>query len=191
MGFKGENIRKLIQETHVRVELDTKNKEDRERTIDLYGEQSEIEAAMTAIQKHVDESGPCPQDEGVFHVSVPKREVGRLIGNKGERLRWIAERSSAKCHIVFDEHDDATAVCSGGLVEAEFARHLVQVILRVIDSEIPFQMTDLGEFCIQFYKSLNRFLFRQLIESRQTRTQTSFQLLPEPPTKRTNLPFEQ
>ncbi|KAM6038137.1 tudor and KH domain-containing protein isoform 2-T2 [Theristicus caerulescens] len=90
IGRKGATIKKLSQETGVRIDVERED-EGEETVLLISGSPGQVCQAKAAVHQIVAESAPVSEQ-----LCVPQRAVGRIIGRGGETVRGICRSSGAK-----------------------------------------------------------------------------------------------
>uniref|UniRef100_A0A8R1DX86 K Homology domain-containing protein n=1 Tax=Caenorhabditis japonica TaxID=281687 RepID=A0A8R1DX86_CAEJA len=138
VGFKRKLLKQIERDSGAKCSLRRDmNPEARNRLIEVWGSDKQIEFVLERVQEILDKDAPKDDDAGVFDIDLRLDQVEKLTANKGEAMRLISKQSDAKIIIVEEDHG-ATVTVSGGLTEAEFARHLVAVHIGNLPEDAAF-----------------------------------------------------
>ena len=148
IGKSGETIKKLQQETGVKIELiqDSAHATSNYKPLRFTGYQSKIDAAMNTVKKYLVDHGDVKlmapllsQEKDLLtkHIKVPRIAVGAVIGKNGETIRQVALLSNAKVQFDKDElgttHGEKTCIIVGTPASVEKAENK---IIEIINSSV-------------------------------------------------------
>ncbi len=160
IGRQGENLRRIENETHCRVQfIPATTPADEFRLCRITGPAPRRAEARAAINRIIEDSGmgaiaragleksgprnaygtgsvpPLKEGEETLKIMVPDRTVGLIIGRGGETIRDLQERSG--CHInIVGENKSVNGLRPVNLIGShEAAKHAKDLIMEIVDSD--------------------------------------------------------
>lgn len=161
IGRQGENLRRVEQETHCRVQfVPASSPSDQTRICKITGPRARRAEAIAAINRIIEDSGmgaiaragldtgrdharpshtaqppPLKEGEDTLQIMVPDRTVGLIIGRGGETIRDLQERSG--CHVnIVGENKSINGLRPVNLIGSPAAAmHAKDLILEIVESD--------------------------------------------------------
>lgn len=125
IGRGGAHIQKIQQKLGVRINMPEKKQEgkrganvnDEWVTLNLVGTPEAVSAAWTAITQLINDGFSAVTHEGWTSVklSVPKAEIGAVIGQRGKKIQKLQEETRTRINIANDAVGDEITVSIAGL----------------------------------------------------------------------------